>query len=96
MALVAAVLAVVPLVGSGCGPALFTVQTQRAGRAVQRASEADAPRFAPYEFYSAAEHLRKARQEASEASYEDALQFARIAYRHAVEALRLTHERRPH
>lgn len=64
---------------AACGPTLYTMQISGARRAVEQAREADAARYAPYEYYLAAEHLVKAREEAAEASYEDAIRYAERA-----------------
>ncbi|MDH5675719.1 MAG: DUF4398 domain-containing protein [Myxococcales bacterium] len=76
------------LLGSGgCGPALYTAAEADAAAALERAEEADGARLAPYDLHYAAAHLEKAREEAAEAHYEDALRFARQAKQSADEAL---------
>lgn len=67
------------LVSSGCGAALYSINVMGASRAVEQAREAGAAEHAPYEYYYAEAHLRKAREEAAEASYQDANRFADVA-----------------
>ncbi|MEM9190253.1 MAG: DUF4398 domain-containing protein [Myxococcota bacterium] len=89
LALVSAMISVIV----GCGPALYTVHITPAARAVEQAREADAARHAPYEFYYAEAHLRKAREEASEASYQEAIRFAGIAEEYGDKARDLARRR---
>lgn len=77
----------------GCGPALYTINVMPASRAVEQAREAGAPEHAPYEYYYADAHLRKAREEAAEASYQDAMRYADIAEEHGVKARDLARRR---
>ena len=70
----------------GCGPTLYTVHLLPAARAVNQAEEAGAEEYAPYEFHYASEHLDKAREEAGEASYQDALHHAKVAEEYGVKA----------
>ena len=65
---------------SGCGPIEYINQVGvRAAGAVSAAKLAQADRYAPYEFTCAEEYLHKAREEASYAEYEDAIEFGRKA-----------------
>lgn len=85
--IVAAVLAGLCLgLSSGCGAALYTIDVIAAETVVAEAEHAGAPELAPYEYYAAREYLTEAHEEASEASYEDALRYAQIAGRLAREA----------
>lgn len=77
----------------GCGPALYTVNIMPAARAVEQADEAGAAEHAPYEYYYAREHLQKAKEEAAEASYQDAIRYAEIAEEHGVKARDLARRR---
>jgi len=81
------------LLSTGCGPAIYTIHVMPAAQAVEQAREAGAPEHAPYEYYYAREHLDKAREEASEASYQDASRFAGIAEEQGVEARELARRR---
>lgn len=77
----------------GCGPTLYTAHILPASRVVEQAEEAGAAENAPYEYYYALEHLKKAREEASEASYQDATAFARLAEEYGVKARDLSRRR---
>ncbi len=78
----------------GCGPVFYTGSFLPAARAVEQAREADAAEHAPYEFHYAEAHLRKAREEAAESSYEDAIRYAEIAEEFGTRARELAVERR--
>ena len=63
---------------SGCGPIEYINQVGvKAAGAVSAAKLAQADRYAPYEFTAAEEYLHKAREEASYAEYESAIEFGR-------------------
>lgn len=78
----------------GCAPTLYTVHILPAARAVEQAQEAGAEELAPYEYHYANEHLRQAREEAGGASYQDALNHAKIAEEYGEKALDLARRRR--
>jgi hypothetical protein len=66
--------------GAGCGPIEYINQVGvKAAGAVSAAKLAQADRYAPYEFTAAEEYLHKAREEASYAEYEDAIEYGRKA-----------------
>lgn len=71
----------------GCGPVQYLGAMSAASEACHRAERQGAERFAPYAYYSAQAHLEKAREEASEASYQDAVELARVAKQQADAAL---------
>jgi hypothetical protein len=71
----------------GCGNGLYAVRVTQATTELERAEQLDAARLAPYEYYYALEHLRKARTEAGEADYGDAIELAEIAYQYANRAI---------
>jgi hypothetical protein len=71
---------------TGCGPGLYVASLRPAQRAIERAHEAGAEDFAPYDYYFALAHLDKAREEASESSFQDAADHARVAREHAERA----------
>ena len=74
-----AVLVFVALV-AGCGPVEYINQVGiKAASAVSAAKLAQADRYAPYEYTAAEEYLHKAREEASYAEYEEAIEFGRKA-----------------
>jgi hypothetical protein len=79
---------VVALLASGCGPTLYTVNVFEAAGVVEQAREAEAADAAPYPYYGAEAYLAKAREEASEGQYQDAIHYARRAAELAREALR--------
>jgi hypothetical protein len=61
---------------SGCGPIEYINQVSvKAAGAVSAAKLAQADRYAPYEYTAAEEYLHKAREEASYAEYQDAIEF---------------------
>ena len=72
---------------SGCGNALYVTRVLRASDEVARAEQLDAAREAPYEYFYAVEHLRKARTEAVEGVDSDAALLAETAYRYAGQAI---------
>ena len=78
----------------GCGPVLYESRIRAAEAKLVEAREANARWYAPYEYYYAEAHLRQARLEAAEASYEDALAYARTAEEYGTRALRVTTTRR--
>jgi hypothetical protein len=57
---------------------------------VDEAREANAKWHAPYEFHLAEAYLRQARIEAAEASYEDAIHYARVAEEFGTRAIGIT------
>lgn len=77
----------------GCGPTLYTVHILPASRAVEQAEENGAAEHAPYEYHYARAHLDKAREEAAEASYQDALHHAKVAEEYGVKARDLARRR---
>ncbi len=72
---------------------MYTINVMPAARAVEQADEAGASEHAPYEYYYAEAHLDKAREEAAEASYQDAARYADIAEEHGVKARDLARRR---
>jgi len=83
----------VGVVAAGCGPTFYTINTIPAASAVAEAEEAGAVENAPYEYWYAHEHLMKAREEASEASYEDAVRYAEMAEEFGSKARELARRR---
>jgi hypothetical protein len=83
------------LLGSvGCGNAIYVMQVNSASSRLEEAHELGAEQLAPYDYYYAEEHLRKARQEAAEADYGDAIKLASDAEEHAAKAIKLAREAR--
>ncbi len=71
---------------SGCGAVVYTADVISAESVVAEAEHAGAPELSPYEYYAAREYLLEAHEEASEASYEDAIRYAQAAGRLGREA----------
>lgn len=62
---------------------LYTVDVIPAEGLLAEAEQAGAEETAPFEYWSAREYLRKAHEESSEASYEEAVRYAQTARRFA-------------
>jgi hypothetical protein len=73
----------------GCGNAIYAVRIARASDELARAEQLDAERRAPYEYHYALEHLRKARTEAEQADFGDALRLAEVARDYASRAVQV-------
>lgn len=71
---------------------MYAVQASSASSKLEEARELRAEELAPYEYYMAVEHLQKARSEAAEADYGDAIEFAEICEQHADKAVRISQE----
>jgi uncharacterized protein DUF4398 len=78
----------------GCGGVQYAVVANAAASRVEEARAVGAEQLAPFEYYCAREHLEQAQIEASEASYSDAVNFAREAEQYAGKAIELTHAAR--
>jgi hypothetical protein len=85
--------ALLSLVTFGCGPTLYAINAGGASGVLEEADAAGAAEHAPYEYYYAAAHLKKAREEAAEANYEDAINFATIAEEYGTKARDLARRR---
>ena len=72
---------------SGCGGVYYAAQVNAAETRLEEARALGAADTAPYEYYYANEHLKKARTEAAEASYGDAVTFAKVAEEYAEKAV---------
>lgn len=73
----------------GCGNAIYAARITQASEELARAEQLGAEARAPYEYHYALEHLRKARREAMEADYGDAIELARVAYDYASRAVQV-------
>ena len=91
LCLVVASLVAVPLL-AGCGGALYATQVSSAASKLEQAKHLGAETLAPYEYYFAKEHLEKAKSEAAEGDYSDAISLAEIAEEHADKAIKLSRE----
>jgi hypothetical protein len=78
---------------SGCGPTLYSVNVHKAHKQVESARHAHAAEHAPYEWHFALEHLEKAREEAGHASYQSAIEYARVAREYGEKARDLARRR---
>jgi hypothetical protein len=81
-----------------CGPITYAFDAGSAEKIVAQARAENADYYAPYELYFAEAQLAKAREEAAEGHYEDALQMvsaAEIYGRRALERSARPGERRP-
>ncbi|HEX7480913.1 MAG TPA: DUF4398 domain-containing protein [Polyangiales bacterium] len=74
----------------GCGPVTYAVDIAAAERAVVVARASNASYYAPYELSFAEAHLEKAREEAAEGAYEDAIDLATAAEAYGRRALDLS------
>jgi hypothetical protein len=82
------------LAATGCGPALYIQSIDEAEDRVQLARQENARWYAPYEYQFALAHLEKAREEAAEGAYEDAIRYARTATDFSSRAIEITETRR--
>ncbi|MEY2936571.1 MAG: hypothetical protein RL033_7320 [Pseudomonadota bacterium] len=91
-----AVVVLVLLAGTvGCGNAIYAARITQASEELARAEQLGAEARAPYEYHYALEHLRKARSEAMEADYGDAIALARVAYDYANRAVQVAQHVEP-
>ena len=80
------------IASTGCGNTIYAVQASTASSRLQEAEELGAAKLAPYEYYTARQHMRKAQEEAADADYSDAINFAETAEEFAMKAIRLSKE----
>ena len=81
------------LVLAGCGPVQYIATvTMKASSDVAAAREANAERYAPYEYTAATEFLHTAREEEGYADHAKAVRFGRLASEHAVKAKQIALE----
>lgn len=72
---------------TGCGPISYAIDVSSAEDIVAEARAQNADYFAPYELYFAEAQLAKAREEAAEGHYEDALEMVSVAEAYGQRAL---------
>jgi hypothetical protein len=85
--------AIVSAVGStGCGGTLYAIHAGAASSKVEEAKAVGAEQLAPYEYYLAVEHMKKASEEASQADYGDAVDLAEMAEEFATKAIKLSRD----
>ncbi len=92
-ALVSCTLLALAGLASGCAAAASAVNTSRAAAAVEAARESGAGSENEYEMTLAQAYLDKAREEASEAQYLDAIHYAKYARSFAENAVRKSREK---
>jgi len=78
---------------AACGPALYSFNIIPASQTVGQAEQANAAEHAPYEYFYARSYLDKAREEAAEANYQDAIRFAERANEFGTKARDLARRR---
>jgi hypothetical protein len=78
----------------GCAPSVYAVQSTHAARAVEQAKRSHAGDHASYELTLAEAYLGKAREESSEAAYQDAIKFARLSRENAEKAIERSRQAR--
>jgi hypothetical protein len=74
---------------AGCGPTLYASRISQARAELALAQRLGAEESAPYEYYSALEHLDAAGREALEADYGSAAELAEAAYHYAGQAIQI-------
>lgn len=77
---------------SGCGNTLYAIQANSASSKLEEAEALGAAQYAAYEYYYARAHFEKARTEAAEADYSDAINLAEIAEEYAEKAIKLARD----
>lgn len=75
------------LLTSACGPVTYALDARSAEDIVKKARAENADYYAPYELHFAEAQLAKAREEASEGHYEDALEMVSVAEAYGRRAL---------
>lgn len=83
-----AFLVVACIVCAGCGPVRYLSDVGDAEEQLAAAEQRNARTFAAYEYFAAEVYLEKAREEAGEGHYEEAIRFARNAREFARQAER--------
>ncbi len=86
--------AALALMCAGCGHGLFAIHERNAASKLVEARELGAPDLAAYEYYYAEAHLEKAKQEAAEADYGDAIDLAETSEKYAEKAVELSRKAR--
>ncbi len=74
---------------AGCGGVYYAATVNGAASRLEEARVLGAETLAPYEYYYAKEHLEEAQEEAAEASYSDAANYAETAEEYAGKAVEL-------
>ncbi len=87
-----AVAALLGLSSSGCVGIVYAVKANSAASKLEQAKTLNADELAEYEYYYAHEMLLKAQEEASTASYGDAIELADISEEYAEKAIELARD----
>ncbi len=77
---------------TGCGNTIYAVEVSSAANKFEEAESLGAEQYAPYEYYSAKQHLEKARTEAAEADYGDAIDLASTSAEFSEKAIRIARD----
>ena len=88
--LVMAAGALLALASSGCVGTVYAFKAASASSKLEQAKTLGAEELAEYEYYYAKEHLEKASEEAAQAEYGDAIEFADLAAEYADKAIELS------
>ncbi len=83
------VTALLALSSSGCVGTVYAFKAASASSKLEQAKTLGAEELAEYEYYFAKEHMEKASEEAAQAEYGDAIEFADIAGEYADKAIEL-------
>jgi hypothetical protein len=75
--------------GSGCVGTVYAVKANDAASMLEQAKTLGATKTAEFEYYYARAHLDKAMEEAAQAEYGDAIEFASVAQEYAEKAIEL-------
>ncbi len=88
--LVMAAGALLALASTGCVGTVYAFKAASASSKLEQAKVLGAEELAEYEYYFAYEHLEKASEEAAQAEYGDAIEFADLAGEYADKAIELS------
>lgn len=84
-----ALAAAIALTATACGHVAYAIEVSSAAQKLEEARQLGAETLAPYEYYYAREHLKKAQSEAAEADYGDAIDLAAESEQYSERAIRL-------
>ena len=88
----AAAAVVLALMSTGCVGTIYAARALDASSSLEQAKVLKADELAEFEYYYATEMLLKAQEEAAQASYGDAIEFAGIAQEYAEKAIELSRD----
>ena len=77
---------------SGCGGVLYAAYSASATARIEEAKTAGAEERARYEYFSAQEYMTKAKQEAAQGDYSDAMALSDEAEKFAEKAIKLSRD----